>query len=325
MAETEYPPAAGQVYEPVSGMGQYRMRKSFVRQSLAAATLLFAAALLFGQQTPAAAPKTASPAKTQKTPAAKTHAAAAARKAPLTLKTQKDKISYAIGMNFGSALHRQSVEVDPAILLQGLKDTMAGGKTLMTDEEARATLTQLESELRKQQMEKLQVEGQANKKEGDDFLAANKTKPGVVTLPSGLQYKVLQAGNGPKPKLTDTVVCNYRGRLINGKEFDSSYKRGQPATFPLNRIIKGWMEALPLMPVGSKWQLFVPPDLAYGDRGAGPDIGPNATLIFEVELLSIQPPQAAPKAPENSQTPPPKAEAPAQNQEQPAAKPPDKK
>jgi FKBP-type peptidyl-prolyl cis-trans isomerase FklB len=127
-----------------------------------------------------------------------------------------------------------------------------------------------------------------NKKAGDAFLAANKTKEGVVTLPSGLQYKILKEGTGPKPTPADSVVCNYRGTLIDGKEFDSSYKRGQPATFPVGQVIKGWTEALQLMPVGSKWQLFVPPDLAYGDRGAGPDIGPGATLIFEVELISIK-------------------------------------
>ena len=130
--------------------------------------------------------------------------------------------------------------------------------------------------------------GEANKKQGDAFMAANKTKEGVVTLPDGLQYKILTAGTGPKPLATDTVICNYKGTLIDGSEFDSSYKRGQPATFPVGGVIKGWTEALQLMPVGSKWQLFIPSDLAYGDRGQGP-IGPNATLIFEVELVSIQP------------------------------------
>ena len=119
-------------------------------------------------------------------------------------------------------------------------------------------------------------------------MAGNKTKEGIVTLPSGLQYKIMKEGTGPKPTASDSVVCNYRGTLINGTEFDSSYKRGQPATFPVNGVIKGWTEALQLMPVGSKWQLFVPADLAYGDRGAGADIGPDATLIFEVELLSIE-------------------------------------
>ena len=128
----------------------------------------------------------------------------------------------------------------------------------------------------------------ANKKEGTAFLAANKAKQGVTTLPSGLQYKIEKEGTGPKPAASDTVVCNYRGTLIDGKEFDSSYKRGQPASFPVSGVIKGWTEALQLMPVGSKWDLYVPAELAYGDRGAGPDIGPGATLIFEVELLSIQ-------------------------------------
>jgi FKBP-type peptidyl-prolyl cis-trans isomerase len=134
----------------------------------------------------------------------------------------------------------------------------------------------------------MQQAAESNKKEGQDFLAANKGKPGVVTLPSGLQYKVEKEGTGPKPTASDSVVCNYRGTLINGTEFDSSYKRGQPATFPVSGVIKGWTEALQLMPVGSKWQLFVPSELAYGDHGAGADIGPGATLMFEVEVLSIQ-------------------------------------
>jgi FKBP-type peptidyl-prolyl cis-trans isomerase FklB len=128
----------------------------------------------------------------------------------------------------------------------------------------------------------------ANKAEGEAFLAANKTKDGVVTLPSGLQYKILTAGTGPKPAATDSVVCNYKGTLINGTEFDSSYKGGKPVTFPVSGVIKGWTEALQLMPVGSKWQLWIPSGLAYGPRGAGADIGPDTTLIFEVELLSIQ-------------------------------------
>jgi len=165
---------------------------------------------------------------------------------------------------------------------------LAGGKTLLTQEEAQAALMEVQNELRKKQQEKMQVAGEANKKEGEAFLAANKAKEGIVTLPSGLEYKILKEGTGPKPTASDSVVCNYRGTLINGTEFDSSYKRGQPATFPVNGVIKGWTEALQLMPVGSKWQLFVPSSLAYAERGAGGDIGPNATLIFEVELLSIQ-------------------------------------
>ena len=134
----------------------------------------------------------------------------------------------------------------------------------------------------------MQLAGGANKQAGDAFLAANKSKESVVTLPSGLQYKILTEGTGPKPTASDSVVCNYRGTLIDGKEFDSSYQRGQPATFPVGQVIKGWTEALQLMPVGSKWQLFIPSELAYGSRGAGADIGPNSTLIFEVELISIK-------------------------------------
>ena len=170
---------------------------------------------------------------------------------------------------------KQSVPVDPAILARGLKDGLTGGKTLLTDEEAQAAITAVQNEMRKKQQEKMQEAAAANKKEGDAFLAANKGKEGVVTLPSGLQYKILKEGTGPKPTASDTVVCNYRGTLINGTEFDSSYKRGQPATFPVSGVIKGWTEALQLMPVGSKWQLFIPSDLAYGDRGAGAGIGPG--------------------------------------------------
>lgn len=243
------------------------------------------------QQTP--------PAKAPHSPAAKSRPTGAAKaQPPLTLKTQKEKVSYAIGMNMGNGMHRQSVQVDPNILLRGLKDGLAGGKTLMTEEEAKAVMAELQNEMRKAQQEKMQQEGAANKKEGDAFLAANKSKEGVKVLPSGLQYKILKEGNGPKPAATDTVVCNYRGTLVDGKEFDSSEKHGGPATFPVNGVIKGWTEALQLMPVGSKWQLFLPSDLAYGDRGAGPDIGPGASLIFEVELMSIQPAKTTEASPD---------------------------
>ena len=203
--------------------------------------------------------------------------------------TFKERTSYALGMNLGTQLHAQAVEVDPELLLKGLKDALSGGKTQMTEEEVRSCFTELQSVLSKKQQEKAAAAGAANKKEGEDFLAANKSKEGVVTLPSGLQYKILTAGSGPKPAVTDSVVCNYKGSLINGTEFDSSYKRGQPATFPLGGVIKGWTEALQLMPVGSKWELYIPSDLAYGDRQAGGDIAPGSTLVFEVELLSIQP------------------------------------
>ena len=241
------------------------------------------------QQTPAASPAQAPAANTQQAPAKKLAQASATKtQKPLALETQKDKESYAIGMSFGSSLHKQSVEVDTYILIKGLKDSLAGGKTLLTEDESRTIISQLQAAIRKKQEEKMAQAGEANIKEGQEFLAANKSKEGIVTLPSGLQYKILQAGTGPKPTSTDSVVCNYRGTLINGTEFDSSYKRGQPATCPVSGVIKGWTEALQLMPVGSKWQLFVPADLAYGARGAGPGIGPNSTLIFEVELISIQ-------------------------------------
>jgi FKBP-type peptidyl-prolyl cis-trans isomerase len=286
-------------------MGQYLMHKSFTT----AVNLLAAGMLLLGnalaQQTPAAttqpsSPTSATPAKAQ-TPAAKRPATAASSSTPLALKTQKEKFSYALGMNTGErmaqGLHDKSVPFDPAILARGLKDGLTGGKTLLTDAEAQAVLTEVQTELRKKQDEKKHAAGEANKKDGDAFLAANKGKEGVVTLPSGLQYKILTAGKGPKPTADDSVVCNYRGTLINGTEFDSSYKRGEPATFPVGGVIKGWTEALQLMPVGSKWQLFVPSDLAYGERGPSPEIGPNSTLIFEVELLSIQD-KSKDKAPE---------------------------
>jgi FKBP-type peptidyl-prolyl cis-trans isomerase FklB len=275
------------------------MHKSFT----AAVNISAAGMLLLGnalaQQTPAATTQPATPSSSTpaKAPAAKTHSATAAKSpAPLTLKTQKDKFSYSLGMKMGENLHKQSVPVDPAILARGLKDGLAGGKTLLTDDEAQAALTDVQNDLRKKQQEKVQQAGAANKKDGEAFLAGNKGKEGVVTLPSGLQYKILTAGTGAKPTASDTVVCNYRGTLINGTEFDSSYKRGEPATFPVGGVIKGWTEALQLMPVGSKWQLFIPSDLAYADHGAGPDIGPDATLIFEVELQSIQDKSKAPDA-----------------------------
>ncbi len=283
------------------------MQKPFIT----AVSLLTAGMMLLGnalaqqipaakaQQPPAAKAQAASPVGAQKAPAAKTGPATKPRtQSVLTLKTQKDKLSYALGMNLGSNLHKEKVEVDPAIVLRGLKDALAAGKMLLTEDEARVTLTQLQTEVRSKQQEKMKVAGEMNKKEGVEFLAANKSKEGIVILPSGLQYKILTEGTGPKPTASDTVVCNYRGTLISGAEFDSSYKRGQPASFPVNGVIKGWTEALQLMPVGSKWQLFVPAELGYGDRGAGADIGPGATLIFEVELLSIQgkdKPEGAPK------------------------------
>jgi FKBP-type peptidyl-prolyl cis-trans isomerase FklB len=271
-----------------------------------AITLLAAATLvpsLSAQQNAAPATQTTTPPSTAKsqTSTAKKPSTGAKTAAPLTLKTDKEKFSYALGMRMGANLKKQDVQVDPAILERGLKDAMSGGKTLLTDQDAQAALMQTQNEMRKKQEEKMQAEGAANKKQGEEFLAANKSKEGVVTLPSGLQYKILTKGTGPMPATTDTVECNYRGTLIDGKEFDSSSKHGGPATFPVSGVIKGWTEALQLMPVGSKWQLFIPSDLAYGDRGAGPEIGPDATLIFEVELLHIKPPE---KKGENSEAKP---------------------
>lgn len=222
-------------------------------------------------------------------------------------KTPKEKQSYALGMNIGDTLHRQSIDVDLAIMDQGIKDAMSGGKTQMTEEEASSVLMQLQQEVRAKAEEKQKQLAATNKTEGDAFLAANKTKEGVVTLPDGLQYKILTPGTGPKPSATDTVTVNYKGTLISGKEFDSSYKRGQPATFPVGGVIKGWTEALQLMPVGSKWQLWIPANLAYGEQQRGPDITPNSTLLFEVELLSIQEKQPKPdeKKPDTAKPPGP--------------------
>jgi len=193
-----------------------------------------------------------------------------------------------IAQGLGNNLKKQSVEVDWNLVSQGMKDAAAGSKTRLTEDEAKAVLTEVQTGIQKQAQEKLKESAAKNKTEGDAFLAANKSKEGVVTLPSGLQYKILTPGTGPKPALTDSVVCNYRGTLVNGTEFDSSYKRGQPATFGVGQVIKGWTEALQLMPVGSKWQLVIPSDLAYGDHGEPRGgIEPNETLIFEVELMSI--------------------------------------
>lgn len=204
------------------------------------------------------------------------------------LPTDKDKISYAIGMNIGKGMSRDGLEVDPDMLLKGLKAGLAGGPSLMTDDQAQAVMMQLRTQMMAKMQAKQKAESDTNQKAGDAFLAANKTKPGVVALPDGLQYKVVTQGTGPKPTATDMVSCKYRGTLIDGKEFDSTEKHGgQPLQFEVGGVIKGWTEALQLMPVGSKYQLFIPASLAYGERGAPPDIGPNSTLIFDVELLSI--------------------------------------
>lgn len=252
----------------------------------------------------AKAPSTA-PKKT--TPSTPGQSAAKKTPAPLTLKTEKDKVSYAIGVNEGKRLQQGikqgDVDLDTAILLRAIKDMLSGEKQVMTDQEIQTTLTTLQAEVRKKQEIKQQLAAETAKKEGDAFLADNKTKEGVITTADGLQYKILEEGTGPKPSSGDMVTVNYRGTLLNGTEFDSSYKRGQPASFAVGQVIRGWTEALQLMPVGSKWQLYIPSDLGYGPRGAGPNIGPNSTLVFEVELLSIQPKVAPAAAPPAATTP----------------------
>ena len=205
----------------------------------------------------------------------------------VTLKTDKEKASYAIGVKIGKDMQRQAIDIDPAIVGRGLKDAFTDSKILMTESEMRATLFAFQTDMNGKLEAKRKQEGEAAQKEGEAFLASNKSRPGVTTLPSGLQYKILTTGSGPKPTASDSVVCHYRGTFINGKEFDSSYKHGEAITFAVTGVIKGWTEALQLMPVGSKWQLFIPSNLAYGEQGHGADIPPNATLIFEVELISI--------------------------------------
>src|SRR5437899_2323987 len=200
------------------------------------------------------------------------------------LKDQKDKVSYSIGMNIGFNLSRQKVDINPDILAAGIKDAIAG-KPQLTSDQVKDVMARLEKDMEQKQKQA----GEKNKTEGAKFLEENKKKQGVKATASGLQYKVEKEGTGAQPKATDMVTVNYRGTLIDGTEFDSSYKRGQAATFPVNGVIKGWTEALQMMKVGSKYQLFIPPNLAYAERQMGPDIGPNATLTFEVELVGIQP------------------------------------
>jgi len=205
-----------------------------------------------------------------------------------SLKDQKEKISYIIGMDIGMNFKKQSVDIDPDLVARGIKDGVSGAKPLLSEQEAREVMASFEKEMRAKQEAAQKVAGEKNKKQGEAFLAENKKKEGIKTLPSGLQYKVIKAGTGKKPAATDTVTTHYKGTLIDGTEFDSSYKRGKPATFPVGGVIPGWTEALQLMEEGAKWQLFIPSNLAYAERGAGQVIGPHTTLIFEVELISIQ-------------------------------------
>ena len=199
-------------------------------------------------------------------------------------KTSKQKYSYAIGFQIGNGLKRDNADVDIEAIKQGIADVLAGAKTKVSMEDMQAAVMEMQTK----QNEARQAKGSKAKKAGEDFLAANKKKKGVKSLKSGIQYKVVKKGKGDKPAASDSVVAHYKGTLIDGTEFDSSYKRGQPATFAIGQVIKGWQEVLPLMPKGSKWQVFIPSDLAYGERGAGANIGPNETLIFDIELLDVK-------------------------------------
>jgi FKBP-type peptidyl-prolyl cis-trans isomerase len=201
--------------------------------------------------------------------------------------TQKDKVSYGIGVGVARTLKGQGIDVNTDVLIKGLRDALAGQKLAMSDDELNNTMAALQQEVNQKQMQAKAKEAEDNQKAGETFLTDNGKKDGVVTLPSGLQYKIVKTAEGQKPTDADTVTCNYRGTLIDGTEFDKS-EAGKPATFQVGMVIPGFKEALKLMQVGAKWQFFIPPNLAYGERGAGNVIGPNTTLIFEVELLSIK-------------------------------------
>ena len=238
------------------------------------------------------------PAKAPAAPPAKAPAAGSAKALPTTpgkapasasaFKNQKEKLSYAIGMEMGKGVKTQGIDVDPAMLTEGLNDAISGGKPKMSEEELKQVITALQQDLRQKQTQAQQVAGAENKAKGDAYLAENAKKEGVVALPDGLQYKILTAGQGKKPAESDTVLCNYKGTFIDGTEFDSSTQAGKPVPFEVKNVIPGFKEVLQLMPVGSKWQVFIPSTLGYGERGAGSVIGPNSALIFEIELVSIQ-------------------------------------
>ncbi|MFO0821271.1 MAG: FKBP-type peptidyl-prolyl cis-trans isomerase [Pirellulales bacterium] len=214
-------------------------------------------------------------------PAAKAPAA----KAPAT---PIEKASYGIGLNIGRGMKSDGLEVDVKFLVQGVMDAIEGKESVLTEAQLREAFQTVQKELQAKQLEKAKMAGDKNKKDGEAFLATNKKKQGITTTESGLQYQVLKSGKGASPKATDQVRTHYHGTLIDGKVFDSSVDRGEPVTFPVNGVIKGWTEALQLMKVGDKWKVFVPSALAYGERGAGADIGPNAVLVFEIELLGIE-------------------------------------
>ncbi len=213
----------------------------------------------------------------------------AASSAPTpTLKSEQDKLSYALGFGMGSHLKEQGIDINPSTLEEGLSDGFTGHKQQMTDEEMQATLLAFQKQMALKNAQKLNGAADQNAKDGQAFLNKNKTEKGVVVLPSGLQYKVITEGKGAMPNLNSTVTVDYAGQFINGQEFDSSYKRGEPTTFPLSDVIPGWQQALTLMKEGSTWEIYVPSNLAYGDRAMGP-IGPNETLVFKIHLIKVNP------------------------------------
>lgn len=206
----------------------------------------------------------------------------------VALTTQVDSVSYAIGVDIGRNMKMQKLEINTAAVAAGMKAMLDSSKALLTDEQCSTVMMAFQQRMMTKQQTERSESGDKNKKAGEDFLAANKTKDGVQTTASGLQYRVIKMGNGPKPTADKTVSVHYRGTLIDGTEFDSSIKRGQPTEFGVGQVIRGWTEGLQLMPVGSKFEFYIPSELAYGENGAGGQIGPNATLIFEVELLAIK-------------------------------------
>ena len=205
-----------------------------------------------------------------------------------TYTKKEDKVGYTIGLNMGRDFARRELEIGLDAFVQGFKDGLAGSEPKLSDEQRQETMMQLAAEMKAKQEAKIKLETEKNQKEGQAFLEANAKQDGVVVLESGLQYKVLKEGDGEKPKAEDTVTVNYKGTLVDGTIFDSTESRGKPATFALDKVIKGWTEALQLMKAGSKWIIYLPPSLAYGPMGAGALIGPEQTLVFEVELLSIE-------------------------------------
>jgi FKBP-type peptidyl-prolyl cis-trans isomerase len=257
---------------------------------------------------PATAPaaKSTTPAKSPKGAPGKSAAAKSAPAPNPKLDTSKDKFSYSYGAMVGQNIKGQNLDLDMDLFLRGFRDSLGGVATLLTPQEMNDVLNKAQQELRARQQEQQKVMGEKNRREGEAFLAQNRARPGVVTLPSGLQYEEVTPGAGPTPKATDTVTTHYRGTLIDGTEFDSSYKRGQPASFAVTGVIKGWTEALQLMKVGAKWKLYIPAHLAYGEQQRGQLITPNSTLVFDIELLGIKeaapPPQPVTPAPG---TPPP--------------------